>query len=387
MRVPIAGGVRFAPPLRMRLFFLFLSCLFVGTGGYAEQHRPAGMPREVRARDEMPPSSVRLRRETAIPLQRCNRDSFAADLPVTNRYIQRLFNHITTANRSTFYGDLSPALFCVGVEKNLECPRAFADSQKRSFSIYTGLILLAQNDAQIATVMSHELAHITMRHTLCDGTIVQRDRRAVTERQCELEQLVKEQSELKERMFSNPPPPGAEDRMKQISRRIGATQEQIWDLMVAEVGAERAANWLEVEADEVGQELYRRAGFHEDEFTWRHEDLVLNPPILGQPALPSAQRSSTERRIAAHRACGFESGLAAREPQRGVARYASNCWTLWNLTINPARRHPRQTLAPQPDIFNLVGEPTLAEVKAEIRRIAGVDNTKGRCSVPAGRIE
>lgn len=296
---------------------------------------------------------------------------------MTNRYLRRIFEHIAVANKETFSGNLSPQNFCVGVEVNDICPRAFADPTSRNIAVFTGLIVLAKNDSQIAAVMAHEMAHNSMRHTICDinnlpkGGVAE----AVGGRQCEHDRLVDERNVLKGQKES----PARTARMSALGIRIDALQKQIYDITVHHIGPEQAANWLEVEADEVGQEFFHRAGLNQQEFAWRHEQLVLWPP-MGDVPPAAAGWTPLQRRNAAMAACHL-TPFTSQAPPRGVNRYAESCWSLWNLLINPARvaRRDFRRILPTAVQSNIAGEPSLADVQAELARHRAAPEPTKKC--------
>jgi hypothetical protein len=232
--------------------------------------------------------------------------------------------------------------------------RAFADPEDRSVRMDTGLLLLAGNDAQVAAVLSHELAHVTMRNVLCDATPVREGREELVAAQCERDRLLEEQGRLGKGSLDA----AGEERRRWVMARIAELEASMHSTLVSRLGPEAAANWVEVEADEVGRQLFLRAGFSDAESLWRHEQIALWPPA-GTPPAQGGPASPAERRAAALRACGLDAPGAA-EPARGSQRYASNCWSLWNALVRPGGGAPG-------GVSELPGEPTLAQVQDEIR--------------------
>ena len=64
----------------------------------------------------------------------------------------------------TFEGYLDINNICVNVSPKLNVFNAYASPLTRELFIEPKLILEAENDAQVSSVLAHELAHITMSH-------------------------------------------------------------------------------------------------------------------------------------------------------------------------------------------------------------------------------
>ena len=92
---------------------------------------------------------------------------------VAATYIKRLAHYIMEQVNSseslegfpqTFTGNYSPDKFCFTAGKSPKTINAFAYTHNRTLKIELGLLQLAENDAQMASVIGHELAHIMMQH-------------------------------------------------------------------------------------------------------------------------------------------------------------------------------------------------------------------------------
>lgn len=358
-------------------------------------------------------------------------------------YLRALAVEIARANPQTFSGDYDITKFCFAVVKG--DTNAYARPDSRLVVFRTDIFKIFDTDATAASVMAHELAHVTMQHSLVPhdklannatwrqlkdeiGTLVARktsieaktdplrDRvtavqqdlaaRASAEEAAAREALDAEAQSLSERIFkltmalapnddpsdlfatadaiipalprtisARPIPatlrgiskPDIAETWRQMAAAIqafnakvkaqnekeAATNGALWQEL-SELDATLAAldrDWISVdgsiaslsekisniesdvlgtsqqsaneeEADDVGFELYLRAGFQPAYFS----DLFPKLEVAG----------GTESQIAQCRA-----DLAARSavPQRGTASHPSACWRVYNATIQEMDDH------------------------------------------------
>jgi predicted SprT family Zn-dependent metalloprotease len=78
-------------------------------------------------------------------------------------YMQMLVNELVTANSGTFQGLFDPSHFCLKLKQDDEI-NGLAYINNGEIHLTKGLIRAAESDADIAAVLAHELAHITMDH-------------------------------------------------------------------------------------------------------------------------------------------------------------------------------------------------------------------------------
>ena len=77
-------------------------------------------------------------------------------------YVKKLAKYIIDSNPATFRGNLKFETFCFAIARsNSANARCMPDG---TIEVTTGLLQLMKNDAQVAAVLSHELAHYTMNH-------------------------------------------------------------------------------------------------------------------------------------------------------------------------------------------------------------------------------
>ena len=144
---------------------------------------------------------------------------------------------------------------------------AFADRQNR-VGIYAGLIRATGTDAELASVIAHELAHIMYGHGMQTG------------HNAAIGQIIGG-------LLG-----GA------IAGRTGANQQQVTDSFMqagAEVGARSYSRWMEIEADHMAAYILHRAGFPA---TGLRDFLVRMSRLQGAEGGFLATHPSDERRMA-----------------------------------------------------------------------------------------
>jgi hypothetical protein len=386
------------------------------------------------------------RREPTAPLRDCRAERFSVGSvsAAADSYLQKIARALMEGNPATFAGPFGPTAFCFTTTAD-ETINAFAYSNSGDVLFNVGLLRVATSDAQVAGIMAHELAHVTMQHTAdlvhprlkTDATWVaaNAELQAMIERDSErLEQLWEDytaarlsQQDLRRRaqaifspelraqredlrakaqqwqddLFAGPvvedagwdlyetfqtkfqpildgaagqEGPGgmpaddggaqltdlrarldlltaaldalyaAEDAALSADDRdaIEASDQRVQDVMASiaaiesaeqaqrarlreivtqVIGAEAEANWREREADEVGFELYLRAGFDPARFSWFTEKL------LGD------QLDACLTRI--HAAASLSEGAI----ERGTGTHPSNCWRLYDIQFLEAELH------------------------------------------------
>ncbi|MDQ3232062.1 MAG: M48 family metalloprotease [Pseudobdellovibrionaceae bacterium] len=100
-------------------------------------------------------------RERKMPLKQCE-PSKTSDPKIA--YLQTLLTALMKANPNTFKGNLAPSKFCLTIDPGQEI-NASANPVDGTISVNVGLIKAMNTDAEVAGVLAHELAHITMAHT------------------------------------------------------------------------------------------------------------------------------------------------------------------------------------------------------------------------------
>ncbi|HYX35831.1 MAG TPA: M48 family metalloprotease [Oligoflexus sp.] len=84
--------------------------------------------------------------------------------PELREYLKAIMMHITKSNPKTFSGRFSADKYCIEVNPSKEKNASASKNGKIEFNV--GIFQALDNDAAVAAIMSHELAHLTMAHGL-----------------------------------------------------------------------------------------------------------------------------------------------------------------------------------------------------------------------------
>lgn len=104
--------------------------------------------------------------ETLRPPHALNCVEFESFDPLFQKYVHKHIERIAQHNPAVFRNDLDPGKFCV---MPIESPEIDAGASADGTLIFnTGLIQVADTDAQFAAAVAHELAHITLNHGRTD---------------------------------------------------------------------------------------------------------------------------------------------------------------------------------------------------------------------------
>ena len=278
---------------------------------------------------------IELRRETSVTLTRCSESDQSNEFPQTQAYIRRIAARVMSNNPSIFHDDLDPSNICVSLDP-VASQRAWADAGQRSFEIDAGLILRAQNENQLAFTISHEFAHVALRHGPLEGNPIPEESRE------EANRLFLEHESVYNCLLQAGKDP---DLIGSYHRQLDIISSSIHDMFTHYYDEEVAANWMETEADVAGTHYFLNAGYSPVEVAWRFEQMVVGLVRAGvdpiheiggndfDPHSAPSELSPQERAAFALRACGLE-GPNPQEPPRGTNRYPMPCWQIWNLKIN-----------------------------------------------------
>ena len=91
----------------------------------------------------------------------CRWDSETSINPTIDRYLAAVATTIANANPRTFVGSFQIQDICIYVQEDSKL-NATATRNLNTITVNSGLVLAAENDAEIASTLSHELAHLTM---------------------------------------------------------------------------------------------------------------------------------------------------------------------------------------------------------------------------------
>ncbi len=302
--------------------------------------------------------AVELRRDTPFPFEECDQAQNLTETPKALAYVTEIARRIMAANPTVFRDDLAFNNFCFGIRFNNTGGRAFADAESRSFYVETGMLSRVQNDAQMAVVVAHELAHVSLRH-FHGGYPVSGP--AITAAATEIRRI---SSQLNLQENRNPEASG------RLNSQLRTNEAVINDAITAQFSAGILNNWVEAEADRTGAQLYLAAGFTSDEISWRTQQIVIahqrNEDVHG----PAPAISAQERTRLAYEGCNVTNPSSMSQPDRGHLRYPLECWSIWNLRHDaPATDSAyRSFMNDSTSIVNLEwpAGSNLAAVKAEI---------------------
>jgi hypothetical protein len=302
--------------------------------------------------------AIELRRETPFPFEECDRSQYLTVTPKATAYVTEVARRIMLANPSVFRGDLAFENFCFGIRYNDTGGRAWATAESRSFVVESGMLTRVQNDAQLAFVVAHELAHVSLRH-FHGGYPVSGP--AITAAATEIRRI-------NELIFS--PNARSEDN-DALNTQLRAQEAIINNAITAQFGEGVLNNWEEAEADRVGAQFYLNAGFTSDELAWRPQQIIITDAMRLDVHSPAPQITARERIDRSYSGCNVPSDRTnMSEPVRGTASYPSSCWSIWNLRHNaPATDSEYRTLMNDSrSIINLdlPAGSNLEAVKAEV---------------------
>jgi Peptidase family M48 len=311
--------------------------------------------------------------------------------PKTQKYLESIARFIMEKNPKTFTGPIAPDKFCIDIVYDA-VPNASANLVNRKIEFRTSLVLAVDNDAEIASVMAHELSHITLMHAVTHHpkyvpskeaadlfttraelakkvapTFAAAERigkqvlteleqlggPAMTTKQDEFMKMYDTmydtaftgQNKINLRSYADtrnafltgidePVRTAVASKLDEVINLINESTPAIkqlaqiefrtaeYTMKAPEVGLEEGMNWSEQEADEAGFELYRRAGFRDQEFF----DLlsILAAFTLSQKDIYACMRES----FRAHRSGNKTQHVS--EPVRGTSTHPEMCWRIYD---------------------------------------------------------
>ncbi|MCX6123720.1 MAG: hypothetical protein NTV34_03065 [Proteobacteria bacterium] len=139
-------------------------------------------------------------------------------------------------------------------------------------------------------------------------------------------------------------------KANELEFTFGAARQKFNTYVKSVVGEEQSFNWQEQEADEVGYELYLRAGFRSEDFNW-----------LNRTQMTLAEAAECEDNYISKRL----------PPVRGFLRHPGHCWRIYDIQVLEADYHkveydPLKKVAILVELF----PGALEEAKSEIKSSA-----------------
>lgn len=248
-----------------------------------------------------------------LPAERC--DSVFTSSPEGQR-LKLLADRIASRNPETFSGNLEISKICVGVDPRMNVIDARSTPESLSVVFSQQLVSLARNDDELAAVLSHELAHLTLQHQGFGETPPRMNSDA------QYLQLRGQSKAIQDKIvalaLAKAHPSEIFALNEQFAKIIPLINKRIDEIY----GEENAhANWLEQEADEVGAEFFVRAGFSTQSFL---EILWSSHPS------ELADRPSCESMIQNV----LDSGKQSPRPARSAKSHPTTCWRVFHLKVD-----------------------------------------------------
>jgi hypothetical protein len=229
--------------------------------------------------------------------------------------LNSLAEKITNANPETFRGKLQLSQLCIGINAAWNHLDARTQPEVKTILFSNPMVLVAQNDDELAAVLSHELAHITLQH---QGFGEAPPRVAADPIFSDLK--IRGQA-LQTEVAALAKQGGREQDIFRLSEQYGLLQRQMNERIDAVYGEANAhANWFEQEADEVGGEFFVRAGFKTNSYLsmlWRTSSASTEDYQRCQGLIENALLKNSPVR-----------------PERGGKVHPTTCWRAFHLKVD-----------------------------------------------------
>jgi hypothetical protein len=232
---------------------------------------------------------------------------------------------IADGNPTVFQNELHISKLCIGIDRTSTQKTAKTIPSKKTIRFSLKLMALAQSDSQLAAMVAHELAHVTLQHAGL-GEISPRVT-ATDEGAALVEQQKQLQNTIIELTKANAPSSEifkVNEEFKKVTDAVNTLTDKIYEEENAHL------NWLEQEADEVGAELFVRAGYSVHDFA----------NILWLSAESSPQQIMTCNELIY---MAWDNGTD--RPARGKGTHPTTCWRAFHLLVDefgPAGKHKDQ---------------------------------------------
>jgi hypothetical protein len=241
------------------------------------------------------------------------------------RRLHRIAHSIALGNPEVFSGVLDLSQICIQVNPSESFVGAHTDPSRKTIVFGLKLMASAQSDEQLAAVVAHELAHITLQHAglgeISPRVLKTPEGAALSAKQGALQKTIQE-------LTKNGAP---QSEIFKVSAEFEKTIDEanaLTDKIYGEKNANR--NWIEQEADEVAAEFLLKAGYPVHEFAnmlWLGNSAKSEEVMQCNNLIYAAWDNATER------------------PERGAATHPTTCWRVFHLLVDeygPSGAHAEQ---------------------------------------------
>lgn len=229
--------------------------------------------------------------------------------------LRRVAERITENNPLVFEGSLALSELCIALNLEWDKPQAHSQPGAKIIFFSPQMLLRAQSDDELAAVLSHELAHISLQHqgfgeapprAFSDVRFLELNKAAID--------LQKEIARLARKG-------GHDEEIFELSAKFAALQLQMNERIDLVYGEKNAhLNWIEQEADEAGAEFFVRAGFNPESYLsmlWRTSSATPDERIQCEQMIQNALQGPERIR-----------------PERGNKNHPTTCWRSFHLKVD-----------------------------------------------------
>lgn len=247
------------------------------------------------------------------------------DNSVANKRVRRIAHSIALGSPDVFKNSLRIESFCFKIAKSEAAKPASTEVEQKTITFSLGILAKAQSDSQVASVIAHELAHVTLQHTGF-GEIAPRVLNTP-----EGKHLAIRQNALRDKIKRLAQAGASAADVLQVQNEFAKTvieQNTLTDKVYGEQNAYR--NWAEQEADDVGAEFLVKGGYPIHEFAnmlWLSSSATPQQIMECNNIIYNAWNNSTER------------------PERGTENHPTTCWRAFHLLVDeygPAGQHKNE---------------------------------------------
>lgn len=230
--------------------------------------------------------------------------------------LRQIAERIAQSNSDTFQAALDMSQMCIGVNATWGNIDARTQPEVKTVMFSPLMLMIAQNDDELAAVLSHELAHVTLQHAGFGEAPPRASRDPVfADAQVRASAL---QSEIAKLATMG----GREKEIFALSQQFGELQKSMNERIDAIYGEKNAhLSWFEQEADEVGAEFFVKAGFKKEFYI----SMLWRSSLAGVEDYQKCQKLIE---------AALQEPASAARPQRGNKVHPTTCWRAFHLKVD-----------------------------------------------------